>query len=69
MADVDGDVIGNSFFDPEIDGIPGQTLVVGFSDPELADSILLGVSNSTSTTGGGGATVVRQNPELTRSNP
>lgn len=68
MADVDGTLMGNSTFDPLSDGREGGLHAT------VAESIVsepLGgtqVFNSTSS-GGGGGTIVRQNPELVRTNP
>jgi hypothetical protein len=60
MADVDGDLINT---DTSGDPNPTKTFDT-LSEP--ADGVE--VFNSV-TGGGGGATIVRQNPELTRTNP
>lgn len=60
MADVDGTLINT---DTSGDPDPPTTFDV-LSEPGDGTEVI----NSTSS-GGGGATIVRQNPELTRTNP
>jgi len=68
MADIDGDLIGNDFFNPILGPVDALTTTAGFTNPKVEDSISLAVSNST-TGGGGGVTEERQNPRLTRTSP
>jgi hypothetical protein len=70
MADVNGSLIGTTTFDPLRENASGQTDDTTTFDPLVEDGSAVEVFNSTNPSGGGGgATVVRQNPELTRSNP
>ena len=71
MADVDGSVLPISTFDPLRENATGQPQNVSTFDPLVEDPDAVEVFNSTNPSGGGGggATVVRQNPELTRTNP
>jgi len=71
MADVDGSLIGVTTFDPLRENASGQTQGAITFDPLVEDGTAVEVFNSSDPAGGGGggATIVRQNPELTRSNP
>jgi hypothetical protein len=69
MADVDGDVQVSVTFDPLIENASGDTQVTVTFDPLVEPGNAIEVFNTTSGGGGGGATIVRQNPELTRTNP
>lgn len=69
MADVDGTLIGGTTFDPLRENATGQLEETVTTNPEVEDGNGIEVFNSTTGGGGGGATVVRQNPELTRTNP
>lgn len=68
MADVDGTLINGITYDPLRENATGQLEQITTTDPEVEDANGIEVFNSTEG-GGGGATVVRQNPELTRTAP
>lgn len=70
MADVDGSILPMAVFDPLRENATGQPQNTSVFDPLVEDGSAVEVFNSTNPSGGGGGgTVVRQNPELTRSNP
>lgn len=70
MADVNGTLLTTTTFDPLREDAPGKVTDEFTYDVLLEDGIAVEVFNSTNPSGGGGgAQVVRQNPELTRSSP
>jgi len=68
MADVDGDVQVSVTFDPLIENASGDTQVTVTFDPLSEPGNATEVFNTT-VGGGGGVTIARQNPELTRNSP
>lgn len=69
MADVDGDAQVTVSFDPLTENADGDDQPTVSFDPLAEPGEGIEVFNTTVGGGGGGATIVRQNPELTRTNP
>lgn len=68
MADVDGNLVPTTTFDPVLEQADGAAPIATTFDPQLEPGDGAQVFNST-VSAGGGAVVVRENPELTRSAP
>ena len=69
MADVDGAIQDTVTADPLQENATGDDQPVATFDPLSEPGDGTEVFNTTVGGGGGGATIVRQNPELTRTNP
>jgi hypothetical protein len=69
MADVDGFLINGDTFDPLQENATGDPQATVTTDPLSEPGNATEIFNTTTASGGGGATVVRQNPELTRTTP
>ena len=68
MADVDGNVTSMEFESQSAENASGAAFQMLFASQGTEDSSITTVFNTT-VAGGGGATIVRQNPELVRTTP
>ena len=69
MADVDGAAQDGVTFDPLLENATGAAQLTVTADPLSEPGNAVEVFNTTVSSGGGGATIFRQSPEVTRTNP